>query len=67
VSPETVSHSLPPNIVLDAKTVEAMVRIYCRDKHGGSARDDKGCDDLRRSAHALAASGARGQAPVARP
>jgi len=25
---------LPRNIVTDAKTVAAMVRIYCRDKHG---------------------------------
>jgi hypothetical protein len=24
----------PPNIVLDGRTVEAMVRIYCHDKHG---------------------------------
>ena len=28
--------SLPPNIVKDAKTVAAMVRIYCRDKHGSA-------------------------------
>jgi hypothetical protein len=24
----------PPNIVQDAKTVAAMIRIYCRDRHG---------------------------------
>lgn len=36
---EPASRTLPPNIVLDFKTVEAMVHIYCRDKHGSSARD----------------------------
>jgi len=30
---ESATPPLPPNIVTDAKTVAAMVRIYCRDKH----------------------------------
>jgi len=30
----TPSPSLPRNIVLDARTVRAMVEIYCGDKHG---------------------------------
>ena len=30
--------SLPPNIVRDAKTVAAMIRIDCRDRHGTIGR-----------------------------
>jgi hypothetical protein len=36
------SPPLPANIVTDQKTVAAMVRLYCRDKHGSSAGDT--CD-----------------------
>ena len=30
---------MPPNIVRDAKTVAAMIRIDCRDRHGATGRD----------------------------
>lgn len=44
---EPPAASLPSNIVTDANTVAAMVRIYCRDKHGSAGGAlCAGCADL---------------------
>jgi hypothetical protein len=43
----------PRNIVLDRRTVAAMVRIYCHDRHGQSAVDlCPSCAELLEYAHA---------------
>jgi hypothetical protein len=48
----TAAKTLPANIAFDLKTVKAMIRIFCRQKHSSHRTLCAGCEELAAYAEA---------------